>query len=302
MNKQSLSKTERSPAPRACLNGSKKTLATWKNQLEKALVSLLKDQKLPKKLYNAANYALFPGGKYFRPILLLGTLEALGYKIEKGLYPAIALECIHNYSLIHDDLPCMDDDDFRRSRPSLHKAFPEWLALLAGDFLLTFAFEILVAAPKLSSEQKIALSLSLAKHIGGAGMIAGQVADLELVKQKATLKQLQYLHLHKTADLMIAAVEFACIIARLPKNQWKKWQKFAKNLGLAYQLFDDLEDVKAKNGTNIVPLLGKRATLVNAQTLLHSAIALLPPSAGVLKALCLRKLGSCPKEKKFQNF
>ncbi len=270
------------------------TTLSLENYLEKTslLINQHLDQFLPenqtgyRQLFSAARYSLIGLGKRLRPILTLATTEVLGGDSEKALSPACTLELIHTYSLIHDDLPCMDDDDFRRGKPSLHKAFPEGHAVLTGDFLLTYAFGILADDPLLSAETKIQLISTLAKQCGAEGMIGGQIMDLEAEKEFISLETLQEIHLRKTAALIIAAVDFGAIIANASPQQRKSLLHFAKNIGLAFQVVDDILDLTsskeelgkpiASDMTNhkatYVSLLGIEKAKEVAQSLLHCAL------------------------------
>lgn len=199
------------------------------SQLEKVLERLLPDTPYT----HAANYALLGGAKRLRPKLVLLTVEMVGGEVEHALIPAAALEMIHTYSLIHDDLPCMDDDDFRRGRPTVHKAFGEATAVLAGDLLLTHAFEQLAKAPHLSPLQKIELISALASASGVEGMIGGQMRDLEKTQDIETLHEM------KTAALFACAMHFGAIIGNVDP---RPLIEFGKTFGLLFQTRDDLID------------------------------------------------------------
>lgn len=215
-----------------------------------------------KKLFDAATYSLFSSGKRLRPMLVLATVEAFDKDLNLAIDPACSIELIHTYSLIHDDLPCMDDDDMRRGKPTLHKAYPEWLAVLTGDYLLTYAFEIISNAKALSSKQKVNLINTLSKYSGSKGLIAGQVADLFWENKKIDFEKLKFMHLNKTAALFIASVEFGCIVAKATKKIKSKFLEFAKNMGLSFQIFDDISDSQIqssdieKNKATAVTILG----------------------------------------------
>lgn len=218
-------------------------------------------------LFEAARYSLFSSGKRIRPLLVLATVKVFGDELEKALLPACAIELIHTYSLIHDDLPCMDNDDFRRGKPTLHKVYPEWHALLTGDFLLTHAFEIIAKSPGLSAEQKLQLTHTLAKRAGGHGMVGGQFLDLESDGQTLQLPQLELLHRMKTGELLVACIEFGAIISNANSADGDKLKKFGKKIGLAFQIIDDVLDVTAsfqKHGKLMgTDLLNKKTTYVN---------------------------------------
>ena len=183
-------------------------------------------QALPDTLtYKAARYALLSGGKRLRPRLVLMTAEALGASIEEALAPAVALEMIHTYSLIHDDLPCMDDDDFRRGKPTVHRAFDEATAVLAGDLLLTHAFQMIADRPDFVR--------ILAEASGGEGMIGGQLLDIW------QSDDIEKLHRLKTAALFRAALHFGALLGKVDP---KPFMQFGETFGLLFQALDDVDD------------------------------------------------------------
>ncbi len=216
-----------------------------KDLIDQKLLELLPATDDP--LFEMASYSM-EGGKRLRPLLTLAVVEAFDGSIERALQPACAIEMVHAYSLIHDDLPCMDNDDFRRGKPTLHKAYPESHAVLTGDFLLTYAFETLSVAPNLSALEKNQMVSSLATRIGSRGMIGGQIRDIE--KKDYDQTSLFSMHLQKTGALITAALEFGAILVGL---ELPPFQALGKNLGLAYQLTDDLLD---QDGS--VTLIGKK--------------------------------------------
>jgi len=237
-------------------------LKTKREQVTCRLTELLARPPLhQERLYEAAKHALV-AGKRLRPIMLLLAVETLGYPLELALNPACAIECVHTYSLIHDDLPCMDDDDFRRGRPTAHRAYGEGLALLAGDFLLTYAFDLLAHAPHLSPTQKNQLTQILSRRAGGRGMIAGQVVDLASEGKVISRKTLYFMHFHKTASLIIACFECAAILASASPSDQKILLEFGKRLGLAYQIADDIFDAAEENGQKNSDLKKEKATAV----------------------------------------
>ncbi len=219
-------------------------LADARKKIDERLYALVSSSPdLPySPLFTSAHYSLFSPGKRLRPLLVLATAASYGIPLDAALNPACALELIHTYSLIHDDLPCMDNDDLRRGKPTLHKMVPEWNALLTGDYLLTYAFEILSTAPFLSAEQKIALIRTLAMRAGAHGMIGGQMIDLLSVDQRVNWEILEQMHMGKTAGLITAALEFGGIIAQVSENDLETLQKTGRAIGLAFQLIDDLLD------------------------------------------------------------
>lgn len=203
-------------------------------------------------LFAAADYSLHSGGKRLRSLLTLVTSLMLRGPLESALTPACAVEMIHTYSLIHDDLPCMDNDDFRRGKPTLHRVVSEGLALLAGDYLLTRAFEVLALEANLRAEQKIALLSVLTQAAGGHGMIGGQVLDLnqEASNQQA-LPRLEEMHRLKTGALFGAAMECGAIVADASAAERRRIRQCGQQIGLSFQIMDDVIDVTqplAKHG------------------------------------------------------
>lgn len=195
-------------------------------------------------LYEAARYSLLLPGKRLRPLLLLSVLQDHDIPIEAGLDAACALEMIHTYSLIHDDLPCMDDDDLRRGKPTLHKIYGEGQAVLTGDFLLTHAFQIL--AQSALPQQVIAI---IAEAAGGDGMIGGQVVDLLTEGRETNWDTLLFMYLGKTAALFSAALEAGAVIADLPYSTQMALRNAGKYFGIAYQITDDILDVTSNEET-----------------------------------------------------
>lgn len=206
--------------------------------IESKLSELIQERlDLPQHLlFKAARYSLLSSGKRLRPILTLATAQTFNTPLEYALIPACAIEMVHTYSLIHDDLPCMDDDDLRRGIPTLHKVYDEAHAVLTGDYLLTYAFELLSTAPHLTSDQKLALVKTLSQHAGGSGMIGGQVMDMQ------GSNDWEQMHLLKTASLMISALEFGAIIGNCSPSDTTHLKTFGKQIGLAFQIIDDILD------------------------------------------------------------
>ncbi|AXK20310.1 polyprenyl synthetase family protein [Bacillus toyonensis] len=217
-----------------------------KTFVEEKLVSYANELQCPNVLREAMAYSLEAGGKRLRPLLLFATLQAFGKERNLGVGAACALEMIHTYSLVHDDLPCMDDDDLRRGKPTNHKVFGEAMAVLAGDGLLTYAFQIVMAyeQKEISAEKKVRLVLELAKAAGPEGMVGGQVADMEAEGKQLTIDELEYIHKHKTGKLLEFAVLAGAILSNATKEQEEKLLEFAKNIGLAFQIRDDILDVE----------------------------------------------------------
>ncbi|MFW3497405.1 polyprenyl synthetase family protein [Aerococcus viridans] len=198
----------------------------------------------PGQLKESMVYSLNTGGKRIRPMLLLATLKALNADIETGLNTAIALEYIHTYSLIHDDLPAMDNDDYRRGKPTNHKAFDEATAILAGDSLLTDAFALIAADSKIeNTETKLKLIAELSKAAGSSGMIAGQIMDVESEGKQINLHSLQNIHKRKTGELIRYAIFAGGQIAEASSEVVALLDDFAWTYGIAYQIQNDLQEV-----------------------------------------------------------
>lgn len=219
---------------------------------KKFLVEQWIDENFPKgrgpgrRVFEASFYSLKAGGKRLRPILCLMGYELFKEDSEKILPFACGLECIHTYSLIHDDLPCMDDDDFRRGKPSCHKAFDEATAILAGDGLLTLAFEWFTH-PKLRkalpAEALLKAIHLVSKAVGLRGMVGGQMADLLAEGKKGSLERLNWIHTHKTVLFMEASLVSGALLAEAPNGDLKVLSEFGKKLGLLFQIVDDLLDI-----------------------------------------------------------
>lgn len=263
------------------------------------------------QLFDAARYALMGGGKRLRPVLTLATAEAFGCRADAALTTACALEMIHTYSLIHDDLPCMDDDDFRRGKPTLHKAFTEAHAVLAGDYLLTYAFECVANDPQLEPDQKVALIALIAKSAGGEGMIAGQVMDIEAEGVDIDADAMRSIHRHKTGALIAAAIECGGIIAGASAPQLASLRNFGTALGLAFQIIDDVIDVtdsQQKHGKTVASdeVNGKTTyvTLLGLDEARQAADELLAQALGHLKIVTadtrmLHHLAHCLVHRKY---
>ena len=235
------------------------TLASIKEAIENTLDNELpKESSLVPKLVEAIRYAALCGGKRIRSSLLCAVGVSLGARLEQCLPGAVAVECIHAYSLVHDDLPSLDDDDWRRGRLSCHKAFGESIAILVGDALQTLAFDILSRSNKLSDRQKIFSVQSLAHAAGWHHMIGGQVLDLDSkANTTRTVQELEIMHSAKTGALFCASVELGLIAAGYMDRRDTKFQnisKFGKSLGLAFQIVDDILDA-----TQPTEVLGKPA-------------------------------------------
>jgi geranylgeranyl diphosphate synthase type II len=197
----------------------------------------------PARLHEAMRYSVFSGGKRLRPILALASFGLAGGEGDGALAPACALEFIHTYSLIHDDLPAMDDDDTRRGRPTCHRAFGEATAILAGDALLTLAFGIVAADGRLAPDRRAAVVRELAEANGSLGMAGGQEADLEAEGAEPSLEAIEFVHVRKTALPLAAAVRVGALAAGAGREDLEALTAFGRSAGLAFQIVDDLLDV-----------------------------------------------------------
>jgi len=227
--------------------------------VERALIECVGEAAGPaSRLFEAMRYSLLAGGKRLRPVLALAACEAVGGPLEAAMGLARAIEMIHTYSLIHDDLPCMDDDDLRRGRPTNHKVFGEAIATLAGDGLLTDAFQVIArsvgTAPSPPSAPALLETIAeLAEAAGSAGMVGGQVIDLLGEGHAIELDQLEFLHSRKTGALFVAAVCGGARLGGATPSQLESLREYAQALGLAFQVIDDLLDVESSAET-----VGKR--------------------------------------------
>lgn len=215
---------------------------------------LTKDASIPESLRASMLYSIRAGGKRIRPLLVLATLEDLEVQSDDAFHIAAALELIHTYSLIHDDLPSMDDDDLRRGLPTNHKVHGEAMAILAGDAMQTLAFETLANLPSTEPRKAIELVRLLAVASGANGMVAGQVLDIEGEKKSLSLQQLERIHMNKTGALLSCCIESAALLADLANEPMAAIKQYAKNIGLAFQIQDDILDV-----TGTTEELGKNA-------------------------------------------
>ncbi len=225
-------------------------LSRKKDSVDKTLEKLVPPAKIfPSSVHEAMRYSLFAGGKRVRPILAIAAAEALGAKTV-GLLPlAGALELIHTYSLIHDDLPAMDNDDFRRGRPTCHKAYGEAIAILAGDGLLNMAFEVLSDPRRLKSvppNRLIAIIREISTASGVFGMVGGQVVDMESEGRDIDFPTLEYMHTHKTGMLIRASVRIGALYGRAGKRHFTALTHYGEMVGLAFQIADDILDITGK--------------------------------------------------------
>jgi geranylgeranyl pyrophosphate synthase len=237
--------------------GLQALMPDWQSRVERVLDHWLPAAALhPARLHEAMRYAVLGGGKRVRPILAYATGAALGISMDALDGPACAVELIHAYSLIHDDLPAMDNDDLRRGKPTCHRAFDEATAILAGDALHTLAFYILSHDPALQAraEARLAMIETLALAAGSRGMVGGQAIDLAAVGCTLDIAELEDMHIHKTGALIRAAVRLAALAApELDHDTLHRLDHYAKCVGLAFQIRDDILDVEGDVAT-----LGKR--------------------------------------------
>ena len=232
-----------------------KSYAEYQALVEAALVPALESLgPIPQRLREAMAYSLEAGGKRLRPVLLLAACDLMGGSLEEAMPFACALEMIHTYSLIHDDLPAMDNDDLRRGRPTSHKAFGEAVAILAGDGLLSAAMELMLrASEQMDSLRGTRAAHCIARRCGVAGMVAGQTVDVTEEGTEPTEEKVRYIHLHKTADLLTAPMEAGFHLACAKPEYIEAAVAYGQNLGLAFQMVDDLLDVEGSEAA-----LGKK--------------------------------------------
>ena len=220
-------------------------------QLEKLLPA---ESVQPPSIHTAMRYSVFAGGKRIRPILCLESARIFQAEVSPALYPGCAIEFIHTYSLIHDDLPALDNDDLRRGKPTSHKKFGEAAAILAGDALLTLAFETIAASP-VAAERRVAMVAEIAAAAGTVkGMVGGQVADLEAEGKPVRPEMLEYIHRSKTAALIRASITAGALCAGAPVDDVARLRQFGETIGWAFQVTDDILDVEESSAA-----LGKTA-------------------------------------------
>ena len=201
---------------------------------------------LPERLHEAMRYSVFAGGKRLRPVLMMAAAEAVGGRAEQVEHAACAMEMLHTYSLIHDDLPAMDNDDYRRGRPTSHKIYGEAMAILAGDALLTEAFRLLAdtranaSVPAATTARVIEL---VARFAGSRGMVGGQVVDMESEGKAIDLPTLEYIHTHKTGALILASIQVGGLLAGADDDDLRALTRYGEAVGLAFQIADDILDV-----------------------------------------------------------
>lgn len=231
-------------------------LEEYMKEIEMRLVESLEDSipknwDIPTSLRQSMEYSLLAGGKRLRPLLVIAAAEAIGGPREAAIPVAQAVEMIHTYSLIHDDLPAMDNDDFRRGKPTNHKVFGEAMAILAGDGLLTHAFHQIVQASrefKVPADAALDIVEELSMYAGPSGMVGGQVADMQGEQGITNLETLQYIHRHKTGDLIVFSLKAGGRVSGASESQLAALAKFGQCIGLAFQIRDDILDLVGDEG------------------------------------------------------
>ncbi|MBU5214292.1 polyprenyl synthetase family protein [Heyndrickxia oleronia] len=224
-------------------------MSKMNKELENQLSAYISNLNAPMIIKEAMDYSLQAGGKRIRPSLVFATIRSFGQNEMEGMSVACALEMIHTYSLIHDDLPAMDNDDLRRGKPTNHKVFGEAYSILAGDGLLTYSFQVIAQDPKLSNDKKVKLMELLAISAGPEGMVGGQVADMLGENKSLTIDELEYIHKNKTGKLLLYAVKAGAIIADATNEQIDILAEYAENIGLAFQIRDDILDIEGNEET-----------------------------------------------------
>jgi geranylgeranyl diphosphate synthase, type II len=240
----------------------------------------------PRSIHTAMQYAVFAGGKRIRPILCLEASRIFTEDVAPTLYPACAMEFIHTYSLIHDDLPALDNDDMRRGKPTCHKKFGEAIAILAGDALLTLAFEMVGASP-VAAERRVAMLTEISTAAGTInGMVGGQVADIEAEKKPVGPEMLEYIHRSKTAALIRASVAAGALSAGAGSEDVARLRRFGETIGWAFQVTDDILDVEESSAT-----LGKTAGKdIAQQKATYPAVFGLEKSHAIAKELAAKAI------------
>ncbi|MCC2116265.1 polyprenyl synthetase family protein [Bacillus halotolerans] len=221
-------------------------LAERKKTVEKQLFVYTENLNIPDSLKKSMLYSLEAGGKRLRPLIVLAVLHAYGKSEKDGIPVGCAVEMIHTYSLIHDDLPCMDDDDLRRGKPTNHKVFGEATAVLAGDGLLTESFKLITShvSDEVSAEKRLRLVNELISAAGTEGMVGGQIADMEAENRQVTLEELESIHERKTAKLLGFGVIAGAILADAPEEEIETLRVFSSHIGIGFQIRDDILDLE----------------------------------------------------------
>ena len=240
--------------------------------VERALAELLAPARpIPERLRAAMQHGLFPGGKRLRPALALAAAEAVGAPAARALPMAVAVELVHTYSLIHDDLPCMDDDDSRRGRPTVHRAFDDATAVLAGDALLTLAFEVL-AGDSSEAPERLGAVAELAGAAGAAGLVGGQVDDLGFSSSTADRAAIESVHARKSAALIAAALVGGAGLAGADREDREALRRCGIALGVAFQIADDLLDAGEDDRCSLLRVAGVQEARERSEILLSAAL------------------------------
>lgn len=262
----------------------------FKNIINESLENYFKNKgNFNKKIYEAMEYSILVGGKRIRPILLLLSYNMYEKDYKKALDMAMAIEFIHTYSLIHDDLPCMDNDDLRRGLPTNHKKFGEDIAVLAGDGLLNEAFELMIKNCLKGGKETLLATKVLTEAAGVEGMIGGQVVDIINEGKKISIEELEYMHLKKTGELIRASLVAGALLANAPSEDIEKLDLYGRKLGLAFQIKDDILDLigdvvklgkntksdENNNKTNFLTVYGMEKCEELCKTLTDECISLL---------------------------
>ncbi|HEX16160.1 MAG TPA: polyprenyl synthetase family protein [Deltaproteobacteria bacterium] len=256
-------------------------LKRWLQMVEEGLRRFLPPEgSIPSQLPEAMRYSVFTGGKRIRPVLVLAACEAVGGDPSKALPFACALEMIHTYSLIHDDLPAMDDDDYRRGHATSHRVFGEAMAILAGDALLTEAFRIM-ASPETRGELPEGLILDVISEIARAagvyGMVGGQAVDVEVEDREVDLKTVQWIHRHKTGALIAAAVKVGGKVGGATPGEMEALSRYGEAIGMAFQVVDDILDYGEEKKATYPRLAGLEEAKEEAKRLFQEAVEALDP-------------------------
>jgi geranylgeranyl diphosphate synthase type II len=286
-------------------------LAAKRTQVEAALAHHLSlCSEAPETLREAMAYSLLGGGKRLRPILALAACEAVGGEAEAALDVACAVEFIHTYSLIHDDLPAMDDDDFRRGRPTSHKKFGEAMAILAGDALCAEGFRVAAQNRAGREREVVEVFFELSRAAGAVGMVGGQVMDIEATGKKVDIARLEALHRAKTGELLLVAVRAGARMGRASEDDLMRLTVYGRALGLAFQIIDDVLDAtadlatlgkdpgsdRAAGKTTFIDLFGAEGARRRAGEVMQEGLSALEPFGA--RAEALRALGRYTLERK----
>ncbi|WP_343033685.1 polyprenyl synthetase family protein [Alkalicoccus luteus] len=221
-------------------------MSVYKDRVEELFPSVINSSEMPRKLKESMLYSLEAGGKRVRPLLVYAVLDTYGISAEKADKTACAIEFIHTYSLIHDDLPAMDDDDIRRGRPTNHRVYGEACAVLAGDALLTQSFQLIAGDKLLSADKKVDIIAAVSEASGAPGMVGGQLDDMEAEGREVDVEELEYIHARKTGALLSVALQAGAVIAGAPEEEQRALEAFGKHIGLSFQIKDDLLDVEGE--------------------------------------------------------